>query len=54
MRDGMSGGLLYGTVVDLAKRKFNDDELDDYIDFITECEGEVSKVRSEKSEANKS
>ncbi|MEA2018484.1 MAG: hypothetical protein U9N59_08550 [Campylobacterota bacterium] len=46
-RDGMSGSLSYGAVMEVAKIKYEDDELLDFMDFISDCESELSKKRGE-------
>ena len=53
MRDSMGGGIVWGAVMDIAKIKYQDDELEDFIDFVGDCEREINIKRNEESKAKK-
>lgn len=49
----MGGGIVWSAVMDIAKLKYEDDELEDFIDFVSDSERELSVKRSEESKAKK-
>ena len=47
IRDGMSGSLIWSSVLEIAKiNRLEGENLEDFLEFIQACESELSKKRN--------